>query len=91
MGLLCGKKVTDVTAGVKAWSRKAIQAIDLTDNKYSYEAEIVVRSFSLGLRVQDIPVKYSSRSAGQSMHTSSSKVIAAGLTIMKNCLSYRFR
>jgi glycosyltransferase involved in cell wall biosynthesis len=91
VGLLCGKKVTDVTAGVKAWTRKAIQAIDLTDDKYSYEAEIVVRAFSLGLRVEDIPVKYSSRAAGESMHTSTSKVIVAGLTIMKNCLSYRFR
>ena len=91
VGLLCGKKVTDVTAGVKAWTRKAIQAIDLTDDKYSYEAEIVVRAFRLGLRVKDIPVRYSSRSAGESMHTSSLKVIIAGLTIMKNCLSYRFR
>lgn len=91
VGLLCGKKVTDVTAGVKAWTLKAIQAIDLTDDKYSYEAEIVVRAFRLGLRVKDIPVRYSSRSAGESMHTSSMKVIIAGLTIMKNCLSYRFR
>lgn len=91
VGLLCGKKVTDVTAGVKAWTRKAIQSIDLTDDKYSYEAEIVVRAFSLRLSVQDIPVKYSSRSAGESMHTSTSKVIIAGLTIMKNCLSYHIR
>ncbi len=91
VGLLCGKKVTDVTAGVKAWTQKAIDAIDLTDDKYSYEAEIVVRAFRLGLRVKDIPVRYSSRSAGESMHSSSLKVIIAGLTIMKNCLSYRFR
>ena len=88
VGLLCGKKVTDVTAGVKAWTQKAIEAIDLTDDKYSYEAEIVVRAFRLGLRVKDIPVRYSSRSAGESMHSSSFKVIRAGLMIMFNCLKY---
>jgi dolichol-phosphate mannosyltransferase len=91
VGLLCGKKVTDVTAGVKGWTRKAIQAIDLTDDKYSYEAEIVVRAIRLGLQVKEIPVKYSSRAAGESMHTSSLKVIIAGLTIMKNCLHYQNR
>lgn len=91
VGLLCGKKVTDVTAGVKGWTRKAIQAIDLTDDKYSYEAEIVVRAIRLNFQVKEIPVKYSSRAAGESMHTSSLKVIIAGLTIMKNCLHYQNR
>lgn len=91
VGLLCGKKVTDVTAGVKGWTRKAIQAIDLTDDKYSYEAEIVVRAIRLNFQVKEIPVKYSSRAAGESMHTSSLKVIIAGLTIMKNCLDYQNR
>lgn len=91
VGLLCGKKVTDVTAGVKGWTRKAIQAIDLTDDKYSYEAEIVVRAAVKKLRILELPVKYASRVGGISMHTSSLKVIIAGFTIMKNCVSYRFR
>jgi glycosyltransferase involved in cell wall biosynthesis len=91
VGLLCGKKVTDVTAGVKAWTRKAIQAIDLTDDKYSYEAEIVVRAAVKKLRILEIPVKYASRSGGISMHTSNLAVIKAGFTIIKNCVSYRFR
>ena len=91
VGLLCGKKVTDVTAGVKAWTRKAIQAIDLTDDKYSYEAEIVVRAAVKKLRILELPVKYASRVEGISMHTSSLKVIIAGFTIIKNCVSYRFR
>jgi glycosyltransferase involved in cell wall biosynthesis len=91
VGLLCGKKVTDVTAGVKGWSRKAIQAIDLTDDKYSYEAEIVVRAAVVKLRILEIPVKYASRTVGVSMHTSNLAVIKAGFTIIKNCVSYRLR
>jgi len=91
VGLLCGKKVTDVTAGVKSWTRSAITKINLTDDKYSYEAEIVVRALRLGLNILDVPVRYSSRTAGESMHTSTLRVIIAGLSIMKNCISFRFR
>ena len=42
ISLLSGRKVTDVTAGVKAWTRAAIAAIDFRDDRYTYEAEIVL-------------------------------------------------
>jgi glycosyltransferase involved in cell wall biosynthesis len=89
--LLTGRPVTDVTAGVKAWTRKSIEAINLKDDRYSYEAEIVVRAAVLKQRVKEVPVRYASRIAGNSMHSNNLAVIRAGLTIMAHCLRFRFR
>ncbi len=82
VSLLIGRRVTDVTSGVKAWSRSAIQAIDFQDDRYSYEAEIVVRAGSLGQRIREVPVRYASRRTGESMHRNSLAVVRAGLTII---------
>jgi len=87
---LCGKKATDVTAGIKAWTRSAIEQIDFRDDVYSYEAEIVIRAHRLGLRVKEVPVTYASRVKGISMHTDNLQVIRAGLTILLKSLGFRF-
>lgn len=91
ISLLTGRPVTDVTAGVKAWTRAAIQQIDFQDDRYSYEAEIVVRAARLGLRFCEVPVRYASRTAGASMHRGSLAVIKAGLVIMAKALAARWR
>ena len=79
---LIGRRVTDVTAGVKAWTREAIERIDFRDNRYSYEAEIVVRAARLGLRLVEIPVRYADRTAGVSMHRNTVALARAGAVIM---------
>ncbi len=65
VSLLIGQKVTDVTAGTKSWTRGAIEKIDFRDDRYSYEAEIVVRAGLLRQRIIEIPVSYASRSEGE--------------------------
>ncbi|NCC61430.1 MAG: glycosyltransferase family 2 protein [Verrucomicrobiae bacterium] len=87
---LCGRKTTDVTAGIKAWTRSAFEQIDFRDDAYSYEAEIVIRAHRLGLRVEEIPVTYASRTMGASMHADNLQVIRAGLTILLKSLNFRF-
>ena len=91
VSLLIGRRVTDVTSGVKAWTREAIQAIDFQDDRYSYEAEIVVRAGALGLRILEIPVRYASRQAGASMHRNSWAVVRAGLTIILKSIICRLK
>ncbi len=91
VSLLIGRKVTDVTAGVKAWTRDAIRRIDYRDDRYSYEAEIVVRAGALGLRIREIPVSYASRREGGSMHANSLAVIKAGAVIILKSVACRFR
>ena len=87
ISLMIGRKVTDVTAGMKAWTRSAIERIDFQDDVYSYEAEIVVRAGLLGLRIVEIPVSYASRAEGESMHRSNVAVIRAGSVIVMKCLA----
>ena len=85
VSLLIGQKVTDVTAGMKSWTRSAIQTIDFRDDVYSYEAEIVVRAGLTRQRTIEIPVFYASRSEGESMHRGNAAVIKAGLVIIVKC------
>ncbi|MFH0880052.1 MAG: glycosyltransferase family 2 protein [Lentisphaerota bacterium] len=91
ISLLIGQRVTDVTAGVKAWTREAIRAIDFRDDRYSYEAEMVVRAARLGLRISFVPVVYASRRGGDSMHRNSLAVIKAGAVIMAKAMAARQR
>lgn len=88
---LIGRRVTDVTAGVKSWTREAIRRIDFRDDRYSYEAEMVVRAGSLGLRISEVPVRYANRTAGESMHRNSLALGKAGATIMLKALAARLR
>ncbi len=88
---LVGRRITDVTAGLKAWTRDAIRRIDFRDDAYSYEAEIIVRAARLGLRVAEAPVRYASRTAGQSMHRNTFALARAGATIMAKALAARQR
>ncbi len=87
ISVLIGQKVTNVTTGMKAWTRGAIQEIDFRDERYSYEAEIVVRAGLLRQRIVEVPVSYASRSEGESMHRSNLAVIRAGLVIMRKCFA----
>ncbi len=91
ISLLIGRRVTDVTAGIKAWTRDAIREIDFRDDRYSYEAEMVVRAAKLHLRLCEVGVHYASREKGISMHRNSAAVIKAGLVIMAKSLRARFR
>lgn len=91
ISLLIGRRVTDVTAGIKAWTRPAIQRIDFKDLRYSYEVEIVVRAARLGLRFAEIPVRYQSRTAGLSMHRNNGALMKAGAIIALKALRTRLR
>ncbi|MBN1270327.1 MAG: glycosyltransferase family 2 protein [Kiritimatiellae bacterium] len=88
---LAGRRMTDVTSGMKAWTREAIERIDFRDDRYSYEVEILIRAARLGLRLLEIPVEYTGRAAGQSMHRNSLAVARAGLVIMAKAFAARFR
>lgn len=91
VSLLIGQRVTDVTAGLKAWTREAIRRIDFQDDRYSYEAEIVARAGALKLRVVEAPVRYAGRAEGASMHSDNLAVIRAGLTIVFKAFFARLR
>ena len=95
ISLLAGRKITDVTTGMKAWSRSAIWEIAYKDNRFIYEMEIVMRGALKGYRILQVPVNYASRQGGVSGHGSGLKefysIARTGLMIAWRALLIRLR
>jgi glycosyltransferase involved in cell wall biosynthesis len=78
-------RMTDVLAGMMAWSRRTIETIDLRSDNYSYEVELPVKAIRKGLRVIDVPVTTDARQGGQS----NVSVVLDGLTILFDITRFR--
>lgn len=67
--IILGIGVRDLTSGYKAFSRRALEAIDLgavRSEGYSFQVEMTYRALLKGLRVVEIPIVFVDRRAGQS-------------------------
>lgn len=83
--LLVGHRMSDILAGMKAWTREAGRSIPLRCLHCSYDAEIAVKAVMQGLRVVDVPITTDARQAGQSqIH-----VARDGLVILRDILLFR--
>ena len=89
--LLAGRRFSDVTTGMKVWTRDAIRRIDFRDDRYSYEVELLVRAAVLGLRTLDVPIRYRARHTGVSMHRNNLAVAKAGMVILAKTTAARLR
>lgn len=78
--LFARRRLTDVQAGIKAWTREAAQRIDLRSDGFSYEAEIAVKAVRKGLRVVEIPVTTLPRRTGRSKVA----LMRAGLALIRD-------
>lgn len=61
--------VRDLTSGYKAFSREALEAINLDrvrSNGYSFQIEMTYRALQLGLKVVEVPIVFVDRRAGES-------------------------
>lgn len=83
--LLFGQWMTDVQAGMKAWSAEAMRTIAVGSDNYSYEAEIPVKALQRGLRVVEVPVTTDHRCAG----ATNVRVLAAGLALVRDITAFR--
>lgn len=66
---ILGLDVSDLTSGYKAFSRRALEAIDLRSvhsNGYSFQIELTFRAVLRGMRVKEVPIRFVDRRAGQS-------------------------
>jgi dolichol-phosphate mannosyltransferase len=64
-----GVGVRDLTTGFKAYTRRALDAIDvesLRSNGYSFQIETTYRALRKGMRVVEVPIVFVDRRAGQS-------------------------
>lgn len=66
---ILGLRVKDLTSGYKAFSRRALEAIDLESvrsNGYSFQIEMNFRAAKKGLAIVEVPIVFVDRRAGQS-------------------------
>jgi dolichol-phosphate mannosyltransferase len=67
--LILGVGVHDLTTGFKAFTREALEAIDLPSirsNGYSFQIETTYRALLAGLQVVEVPIVFVDRRAGES-------------------------
>jgi dolichol-phosphate mannosyltransferase len=66
---ILGLGVRDLTSGYKAFSRRALEAIDLSavhSNGYSFQIETTYRAILKGMRVKEVPIIFCDRTLGKS-------------------------
>ena len=66
---ILGLDVKDLTSGYKAFSRRALEAIDIGSvhsNGYSFQIEMTYRALRKGMRVKEVPIVFVDRTAGRS-------------------------
>jgi dolichol-phosphate mannosyltransferase len=66
---ILGLPIKDLTSGYKAFSRRALEAIDLAtvhSNGYSFQIEMTYRAVRKGMRVKEVPIVFIDRRAGHS-------------------------
>mgnify|MGYP005847264761 CR=1 FL=1 len=67
--VLGGLPVEDATGGFKCWRRETLEAIDLDavrSNGYGFQIEMTYRAWSLGARIEEIPIIFADRKQGTS-------------------------
>jgi dolichol-phosphate mannosyltransferase len=66
---ILGLGVRDLTSGYKAFTRRALEAIELSSvksNGYSFQIELTYRAILRGMRVKEVPIVFVDRTAGRS-------------------------
>ncbi len=64
--LLAWHWYTDVQAGFKAWTAKAIRDIDLQCDHFGYEPELAIMAAKKGYTIVEVPVSFKPRTKGES-------------------------
>jgi dolichol-phosphate mannosyltransferase len=80
---ILGLPVRDLTSGYKAYSRRALEAINLKtvhSNGYSFQIETTYRAVLRGMRVKEVPIVFVDRTAGHSKM--SRKIFAEAVAVV---------
>lgn len=83
--ILFGQRMTDVLAGMSAWTRSTIEKTGLRSDNSSYEVELPVKALKHRLRVLDVPVTTDARKEGKS----NVKLFRDGMAILRDITLFR--
>jgi glycosyltransferase involved in cell wall biosynthesis len=87
--LLLGRRVHDVTTGMRAYRRELLQKIEWTENT-GLSAELLLRPVMREYRVREEPIDYRER-AGETTLDPLSGGLAIAKSVVKVCLEERLR
>jgi len=79
---ILGLGVKDLTSGYKAFTRRALEAIDLPSvrsNGYSFQIEMTYRAILRGMHIAEVPIVFVDRRAGKSKMSRKIFVEAIGM------------
>lgn len=88
-----GLPLRDLTGGFKAWSARALRAVDLPtvqSRGYAFQVETTARALAAGMMVVEVPIVFTERRAGASK-MSREIAVEAALTVPRIGLSLRRR
>jgi dolichol-phosphate mannosyltransferase len=80
--VILGLGIHDLTTGYKAFTRRALEAIDLPSvksNGYSFQIEMTYRCVRKGMRVKEVPIVFVDRTLGKSKMSRKIFVEAIGM------------
>lgn len=77
-----GRKVIDSESGFRALSRKAISEIDLTENGFAVETQMIVRALDKGLKIAEVPISTIYLKDGSTLHP-----VQHGLNVLARIIS----
>jgi len=63
--LFTGLKLTDMETCYKAFRREVIQSIDIEENRFGFEPEIVAKLAKRRLRIREVPISYYPRTVAE--------------------------
>jgi dolichol-phosphate mannosyltransferase len=87
--LILGVDVSDLTTGYKAYTRRALNALRLSEvrsNGYSFQVETTYRAILAGLDVREVPIVFVDRRVG---HSKMNRLIFAEAVLMVLKLRWR--
>ena len=85
--MLFGHRITDSQAGFRVIRGDLARAMALRSDEYEFETEVLAKVLRRGLKVVEVPVTRSPRSAGRTDF----RRVHNGLRILKTMLAERLR
>lgn len=69
VNVVCGSRVSDAHCGMRAFSRRALEAMYLRTGGMEFASEMIIRAARAGLRISEVPITYRARTGSSKLRT----------------------
>jgi len=89
--LLFGSSLTDIETCYKAFSRKALEDILITEDRFEVEPEITVELLKKGYNIVEVPVSYTARGFEEGRKITWRERVKSGLILFKHRFPFTYQ